>query len=162
MQILVWLSFSVGLLGLAWYNLAYFVAWRRTKSSVWLWYAIMGWLPVGFFVVAGLNWLPRFPLHLQFVLACAPLFLALIQGFHSLRGQVTSGFRDSLDLILLRHPSTYPSQNLASNAVFVPAIHDHVTWANVSMARRLMALGCLLAGVSLALFNAYQLIQTIR
>ncbi len=162
MQMLIWLSFIGGLLGLAWYNLAYFVAWQRTKSSVWLWYAIMGWLPVGFLVVIGLKSLPRFPLHLQFVFACSPLFLALIQVFHSLRGQVTSGFRDSMDLMLLRQPSTYPRQNAASNDVFVPAIQDHVTWANLSMARRGAAIVVLVIAISLALFNVYQLIQTIR
>lgn len=162
MQVLVWLSFIAGLLGLVWYNLAYFVAWRRTKTRVWLWYAIMGWLPVVFFAVIGLNWLPQFPPQFQLLVACSPLFLALIQVFHSLRGHVTSGFCDSLDVILLRQPSTYPSQNLASNDVFVPAIYDQVTWANLSMARRSIALGVLLIAVSLTLFNAYQLIQTIR
>ncbi|XSG74406.1 hypothetical protein ACP8Y2_19725 [Herpetosiphon llansteffanensis] len=161
MQIFVWFGFIAGLLGLAWYNVAYFVAWRRTKSSVWLWYAIMGWLSVLVFVWIGLKSLPQFPLRFQLMLACSPLFLALIQGFHSLRGQVTSGFRDSMDLILLRQPSTYPRQNVASNDVFVPAIQDHVTWANLSTARRSVALGVLLLAVSLALLNAYQLIQTI-
>lgn len=162
MEILIWLGFISGLLGLAWYNIAYLVAWRRTKTPVWLWYAMLGWLPVLFFSWVGLNWLPQFPPQFQLLLACSPLFLALIQGFHTLRGQVTSGYRDSLDLILLRQPSTYPSQNLASNDVFVPAIHDHVTWTNLSMARRSGAIGVLLVALVLALYNAYALIQTIR
>ncbi len=161
MEILVWLGFIAGLLGLAWYNLAYLVAWRRTKTAVWLWYAIMGWLPVLFFAWVGLNWLPQFPPRFQFLSACLPLFLGLIQAGHSLRGQVTSGYRDSLDLVLLRQPSHYSPQHGASTDLFVPAIHDHVTWANLSMERRAAAIVVFVVAITLMLYNAYQLLQTI-
>jgi hypothetical protein len=153
-----WLNFFAGLLILAWYTLAYLVAWRRTKIRSWLWAAIGSGISVVFYGWVGLYGSPQANPEFQVMMGILPC-IAYIELFKSLRGQATDGYHDSLDLILLRQPYPASVKHDISKNLFVPRIQGKIGWTELTQVRRLAAIGALVIAITIPLYNIYHYIQ---